>query len=94
MLPGCLQLDFSIGKRQQLKNGVFKMPEWFRNESFWKEIYKFLLTEKSFSESKEQIEKILGVIDVNVSSVLDLFCGPGRCSMVLSSDVFQLQELI
>lgn len=61
------------------------MSEWFRNESFWKETYPFLFPEKIFDESKEHVEDILKLVDIEVSSVLDLCCGPGRCSMVLAS---------
>jgi SAM-dependent methyltransferase len=66
------------------------MPEWFKNESFWKETYKFLFPEEIFDESKEHVENILKLTGIEVSSVLDLCCGPGRCSIVLASKGFSV----
>jgi 2-polyprenyl-3-methyl-5-hydroxy-6-metoxy-1,4-benzoquinol methylase len=66
------------------------MPEWFKNESFWKETYNFLFPEELFDESKEHIDNILKIVDIDVSSVLDLCCGPGRCSIVLASKGFSV----
>ena len=66
------------------------MSEWFKNESFWKETYDFLFPEKIFEESKEQIESVVKIIDSDVSSVLDLCCGPGRCSTALARKGFSV----
>ena len=41
-----------------------------------------------FDDSEEQIENVLKLIDNDVSSVLDLCCGPGRCSIVLAKKGF------
>jgi SAM-dependent methyltransferase len=57
------------------------MPEWFKNESFWKETYNFLFPDDIFDASEEHIENILKIVDIDVSSVLGLCCGPGICSI-------------
>ena len=66
------------------------MSEWFEDESFWKETYDFLFPETIFKDSEEQIENVLKLIDFDVSSVLDLCCGPGRCSIVLAKKGFSV----
>jgi SAM-dependent methyltransferase len=66
------------------------MSEWFENESFWKETYNFLFPEKLFIETNEQVESILKLVGFNGSSVLDLCCGPGRCSIVLAKKGFSV----
>lgn len=64
------------------------MSEWFKDESFWKEAYDFLFPETLFDDSKKQIENLLKLIDFDVSTVLDLCCGPGRFSIVLAQKGF------
>jgi SAM-dependent methyltransferase len=66
------------------------MSEWFENESFWKETYNFLFPEKLFIETNEQVESILKLVGFNGASILDLCCGPGRCSIVLAKKGFAL----
>lgn len=66
------------------------MSEWFTNESFWKEVYNFLFPEKLFIETHEHVESILKLVDFNGSSILDLCCGPGRCSLVLAKKGFSV----
>jgi len=66
------------------------MSEWFENESFWKETYNFLFPEKLFIETNTQVESILKLIGFNGSSILDLCCGPGRCSIVLAKKGFSV----
>ena len=66
------------------------MAEWFENESFWKETYDFLFPEKLFTETNEQVESILKLVGFNGSSILDLCCGPGRCSIALAKKGFSV----
>lgn len=60
------------------------MPEWYKNESFWKETYDFLFPETLFEQSRDQIEKVLELIDFKGITILDLCCGPGRCAIELA----------
>ncbi len=66
------------------------MSEWFKDEAFWEETYNFLFPESIFEDSKEQIENILKLVDFDGSSVLDLCCGPGRCSIALAKKGFSV----
>ena len=66
------------------------MSEWFENESFWKETYNFLFPEKLFIETNEQVESILKLVGFNGVTILDLCCGPGRCSIVLAKKGFSV----
>jgi ubiquinone/menaquinone biosynthesis C-methylase UbiE len=60
------------------------MPEWFEDESFWIDFYPFMFSEERFAAAKEEVEKAIRLLDFKGSSVLDLCCGPGRCSLVLA----------
>ena len=66
------------------------MTEWFENESFWKETYNFLFPENIFNDTEEQMGNVLKLIEIDVSSILDLCCGPGRCSTVLARKGFSV----
>jgi 2-polyprenyl-3-methyl-5-hydroxy-6-metoxy-1,4-benzoquinol methylase len=54
----------------------------------WKETYNILFPEKVFDETNEHIRNILKIIDIDVSSALDLCCNPGRCSIVIANKGF------
>ena len=60
------------------------MSEWFEDESFWIDLYPFMFPEERFAAAKEEVEKAIRLLDFKGSSVLDLCCGPGRCSLVLA----------
>ena len=60
------------------------MNEWFDNDSFWIETYPFMFPEKRFQDTEEQIDNILQLIEFKGTSILDLCCGPGRCSIALA----------
>lgn len=58
--------------------------EWFDDESFWRELYLFMFPEERIAVADEQIEKVLALTKPTGNSVLDLCCGPGRCSFALA----------
>ncbi|MCP4178527.1 MAG: class I SAM-dependent methyltransferase [bacterium] len=60
------------------------MKEWFDDDSFWIETYPFMFPEKRFLDTEDQINNILKLIKFKGSSILDLCCGPGRCSIALA----------
>ncbi len=66
------------------------MKQWFENDSFWQDTYPFMFPEKRFAETEEQIDKLLKLIDFRGSTVLDLCCGPGRCSIALAKRHYQV----
>jgi 2-polyprenyl-3-methyl-5-hydroxy-6-metoxy-1,4-benzoquinol methylase len=64
------------------------MSEWFEDESFWIETYPFIFPESRIEATEEEIDKILQLVECPGKSVLDLCCGPGRCSVALAKRGF------
>lgn len=60
------------------------MTEWFENETFWQALYHYLFPASRFIASKDEMEKLLTLLDFKGKTVLDLCCGPGRHSMELA----------
>jgi SAM-dependent methyltransferase len=58
--------------------------EWFDEDSFWRELYPFMFPEKRIADADEQVRKALALTKPVGKSVLDLCCGPGRCSIALA----------
>jgi SAM-dependent methyltransferase len=67
-----------------------RQREWFDNERFWRESFPFVFSEKLFSIAEETVEKALKLARPLGTSVLDLCCGPGRCSIALASRGFEV----
>jgi SAM-dependent methyltransferase len=61
-----------------------RKKEWFDDDSFWRELYPFMFPEKRIADANEQIEKVLALTKPSGKSVLDLCCGPGRCSIAFA----------
>lgn len=76
----------AIGKRMTTK----RKKEWFDDDSFWEELYPFIFSAKRFKVAAEQIGKILALTQPEGRSVLDLCCGPGRCSVMLAEEGFSV----
>jgi SAM-dependent methyltransferase len=64
--------------------------EWFEDESFWRELYPFMFPEKRIADAEGQIAKALALTKPTGKSVLDLCCGPGRCSIALAKKGFRV----
>src|SRR5260370_1208944 len=64
--------------------------EWFDDDSFWRELYPFLFPKERIADADEQIAKALALTKPTGKSVLDLCCGPGRCSMALAKRGFSV----
>lgn len=58
--------------------------EWFDNETFWQDMYPFMFPEPRFTNTPEEIDKVLALTKPGGMEVLDLCCGPGRCSIALA----------
>ena len=67
-----------------------RKKEWFDNKAFWKAFYPFLFHQERFANTPEQIKKILALTKPRGKAVLDLCCGPGRCSIVLAKARFRV----
>lgn len=62
--------------------------EWFDKDSFWRELYPFMFPEQRFASTPEQMAKVLALTQPRGAEVLDLCCGPGRCSIALAEAGF------
>jgi len=67
-----------------------RKKEWFDDESFWRELYPFMFPEKRVADADEQVAKALALTKPPGKSVLDLCCGPGRCSIALAKKGFRV----
>ena len=67
-----------------------RKKEWFDDNSFWRELYPFRFSEKRVAEADEQIAKALALTKPSGKMVLDLCCGPGRCSIALAKRGFRV----
>jgi SAM-dependent methyltransferase len=63
---------------------IKRKKEWFDNDSFWRELYPFMFSDKRIADADEQVAKALALTKPRGKSVLDLCCGPGRCSIALA----------
>jgi SAM-dependent methyltransferase len=73
-----------------MKKTAGRKKEWFDDDSFWRELYPFMFPEKRFADANEQIAKALRLTKPASKSVLDLCCGPGRCSIALAKRGFRV----
>jgi SAM-dependent methyltransferase len=60
------------------------------DDSFWRELYPFMFSQERIASADEQIAKALALTKPAGKSVLDLCCGPGRCSMALAKRGFSV----
>jgi 2-polyprenyl-3-methyl-5-hydroxy-6-metoxy-1,4-benzoquinol methylase len=67
-----------------------RKKEWFDEESFWRELYPFMFSEQRMAEADEQVAKALALTKPRGKSVLDLCCGPGRCSVSVAKKGFSV----
>jgi SAM-dependent methyltransferase len=64
--------------------------EWFDDDLFWRDLYSFMFPEKRIADADEQIAKAVALTKPAGKSVLDLCCGPGRCSIALAKRGFSV----
>jgi SAM-dependent methyltransferase len=67
-----------------------RKKEWFDDDSFWREMYPFMFSAKRMADADEQITKALKLTKPKGKAVLDLCCGPGRCSIALAKKGFRV----
>jgi SAM-dependent methyltransferase len=67
-----------------------RKKEWFDDDSFWREMYPFMFSERRIAEAGDHVAKALALTKPKGKSVLDLCCGPGRCSVALAKRGFQV----
>ncbi|SYZ72144.1 Methyltransferase type 11 [Candidatus Zixiibacteriota bacterium] len=64
--------------------------EWFDDESYWRELYSFMFSEKRMAVAAEEIKKVIRLAKPKGKRVLDLCCGPGRFSVALAKRHFRV----
>jgi ubiquinone/menaquinone biosynthesis C-methylase UbiE len=67
-----------------------RAKEWFEDEAFWREFYPFMFSARRIAEADEQMAKVLALTKPAGKTVLDLCCGPGRCSIALAKRGFRV----
>jgi SAM-dependent methyltransferase len=72
-----------------MKSAAHK-KEWFDDASFWRELYPFMFPAQRMADAEPQIAKALALTKPAGKSVLDLCCGPGRCSIALAKKGFSV----
>jgi SAM-dependent methyltransferase len=63
------------------------MPEWFEDESFWRDLYPFTFSEERLGLADSEVTKVLALAGMSAPegrAVLDLCCGPGRHAVPLA----------
>lgn len=61
------------------------MPDWYQDESFWRAVYPFLMTEERMEGAADEVDSALSLVGFEGGDVLDLCCGAGRHSVELAS---------
>jgi SAM-dependent methyltransferase len=64
--------------------------EWFDDDSFWRELYPFIFSKQRIADADQQVAKALALTKPRSKSILDLCCGPGRCSIALAKKGFSV----
>ncbi len=58
--------------------------QWFDDDSFWKGTYPYMFPDTKFINAQTEVMKLLKLVRPKGNAVLDLCCGPGRCSVPLA----------
>ena len=66
------------------------MPDWFADESFWVETYRFEFPEPVLDAGVAQVEKAIALGGAQSGDALDLGCGPGRHAIPLARRGFRV----
>jgi SAM-dependent methyltransferase len=67
-----------------------RKKEWFDDDSFWRDLYPFMFSEQRFAAAAKHVAQALALAKPPGKSVLDLCCGPGRCSIALAKRGFSV----
>ena len=60
------------------------MSDWFRDESFWRAVFPFLMTDERMEGAADEVSSALSLVGFEGRDVLDLCCGAGRHSVELA----------
>ena len=70
-----------------------RKKEWFDDDAFWRELYPFMFPESRIEGAAGEVDKIIALVALKGKKVLDLCCGPGRCSVALAKRGFAVTGL-
>jgi len=73
-----------------MRKTLRRAKEWFEDEVFWRELYPFMFSERRIAEADAQMAKVRALTQPVGKAVLDLCCGPGRCSIALAKRGFRV----
>jgi SAM-dependent methyltransferase len=79
-------MNASVESSSENPAGLF----WFEDEKFWEEIFPALFPEQRFVAADEEVSRVQGLTGCRTGRVLDLCCGPGRQSVALARQGFQV----
>ena len=58
--------------------------EWYSNETFWREGYRFMFSDEAFAAARDHVDLIITLAGITAGRALDLCCGPGRHAVPLA----------
>jgi SAM-dependent methyltransferase len=61
-----------------------RKKEWFDDESFWRAMYPFMFGAERLAAAPDEMRRAIQLAKPKGKNVLDLCCGPGRCSIALA----------
>ena len=61
-----------------------RRKEWFDDESFWREMYPYMFGKERMGAARDEMNRVIRLVKPKGKRVLDLCCGPGRCSIALA----------
>jgi len=64
--------------------------EWYTNEAFWREGYRFMFSDEAFAAAKDHVDLIITLAGIGAGRALDLGCGPGRHAVPLALRGFEV----
>src|SRR5271154_4481453 len=73
-----------------MRKTLRRAKEGFEDEGFWRELYPFMFSERRIAEADAQMAKVRALTQPVGKAVLDLCCGPGRCSIALAKRGFRV----
>jgi SAM-dependent methyltransferase len=67
-----------------------RKPGWFEDDRFWTDLYPSFFPPARWEAAEAEVESLLELVRPTGTRVLDLACGPGRCSMALARRGYQV----